>query len=146
MGSITPKVWEPLLYGFNTGPYNSDLTPLAQCASFATAYQPVTKKGDQSSDVPSCNCRFTRPAKQQAVWLRLIYIFFESGRVQSWLGQVEPESTSSDSKMIWSIENWKMLHFLHNSPALQTRVVESETAFHVPTPQSSSFWLRLSSS
>jgi len=23
-------------YGFNTGPYNSDLTPLAKCASFAT--------------------------------------------------------------------------------------------------------------
>jgi len=27
-----------ILYGFNTGPYNSDLTPLAQCASFATVY------------------------------------------------------------------------------------------------------------
>jgi len=29
--------WRHILYGFNTGPYNSDMTPLAQCASFATA-------------------------------------------------------------------------------------------------------------
>ena len=28
--------WRHILYGFNTGPYNSDLTPLAQCTSFAT--------------------------------------------------------------------------------------------------------------
>ena len=28
--------WRHVLYGFNTGPYNSDLTPLAQCASLAT--------------------------------------------------------------------------------------------------------------
>ena len=30
--------WRHILYGFNTGPYNSDLTPLTQCASFATGY------------------------------------------------------------------------------------------------------------
>jgi len=29
--------WRHILYGFNAGPYNSDLTPLAQCASFTTA-------------------------------------------------------------------------------------------------------------
>jgi len=31
--------WRHILYGFNTGPYNSDLTPLAQCASFATGFR-----------------------------------------------------------------------------------------------------------
>ena len=34
------KRWRRILYGFNTGPYNSDLTPLAQCASFATDWGP----------------------------------------------------------------------------------------------------------
>jgi len=29
--------WRHILYGFNTGPYNRNLDPLAQCASFATA-------------------------------------------------------------------------------------------------------------
>jgi len=35
--------WRHILYGFNTGPYNSDLTPLGHCASFATAYRPLKK-------------------------------------------------------------------------------------------------------
>ena len=31
--------WRHIFDGFNTGPYNSDLTPLAQCASFATGHK-----------------------------------------------------------------------------------------------------------
>jgi len=34
--------WRHILYGFNTSPYNSDLTPLAQCAKFATDHYAST--------------------------------------------------------------------------------------------------------
>jgi len=68
-------------------------------------------------------------------------------RLRLWIQLQTTKVFGIGYKMIWSIENWNSLHYLHNSLTPQTWAAEPEPKFQAPAPPTKRFslWFRLQS-